>query len=434
MRWTTSCIAAYCKNNPAARRTWLMVAVFLLAAVLCNAATSENCKVCHKTTLGGAHRGLACLACHVSESATVADPAAAGAASPCILCHRGFGTIFNRAMATRADEKAFAARSYGRVDSRFFEKTCTGCHLKSCLDCHDGGGHRIGKASMNRCLSCHKGYYVGWDYVGRTPREDSLRYQRGNSAEGEHYLTMRPDIHFDKGLVCADCHSMKSLASGKRSSKGCTDCHMISNRPVEHRIPSHLKNMECYACHSAWAPQEYGTFFLRFTESPTREDFWLKGSESPGEYLRSAYLRTQDTPPLGVNSRGMVSPIRPQFIAYYTHIRRDRATGRENRLLAAEWKAYFPHTIRRGTVMCDACHDAPARFLLEPKQNRIYRIGEDGLGLESFFERTGQKVANGTFMPIERYQRLSSRSPAFQKRYLEKWQLFYNRVEDSSSR
>lgn len=430
----TNCIAEYFRNNPAVRCVWLLLAAFQLTAGLAGAATPENCTVCHKVTVSGVHRGLACLACHVSESATVADPSAAGAVSPCIHCHKGLGTIFNQKMATRADEKTFASRSYNRVDSRFFEKNCTGCHLKSCLDCHDGGGHRIGKTSMDRCLSCHRGYYVGWDYAGRAPREDSHRYQRGNSADGEHYLTMRPDIHYEKGLVCADCHSMKSLAAGRRSSKVCMDCHRISNRPVEHRIQAHLEKMECYACHSAWAPQEYGTFFLRFTESPTREDFWLKGSEASGEYLRSAYLRTQDSPPLGLNSRGMVSPIRPQFIAYYTHIRRDRATGRENRLLAAEWKAYFPHTIRRGTVMCDSCHDAPERFLLEPKQDRIYRIGTDGMSLESFFERTGQKVSNGSFIAIERHQRLSSRTPAFQKGYLEKWQLFYNRVEGSSLR
>lgn len=434
MRLTTNCIAAYFRDRPAPRSIWLLVALYLLTSGLCFAETAENCTDCHKIRVSGAHSALACLACHVRESATVANPAAGGEDSPCLSCHKEFGAIFNRLMATRANEEAFVARTYGKVDSRFFDKNCTGCHLKSCLDCHDGGGHRIGKTSMDRCLSCHKGYYVGWDYAGRAPREDSIRYQRGNSADGERYLTMRPDIHFEKGLGCSDCHSMKSLASGRKASKGCTDCHRISNSPVEHRIPAHLKSLECYACHSAWAPQEYGTFFLRFTESPTREDFWLKGNEIPGEYLRSAYLRTQDSPHLGLNARGMVSPIRPQFIAYYTHIRRDRVVGRENRLLAAEWRAYFPHTIRRGTVMCDACHDTPARFLLEPKQARIYRTGEDGMGLESFFDRTGQKVVNGDFIPAERYQRLSSRSPAFQKGYLEKWQTLYRRVEGSSSR
>lgn len=409
------------------------IVAFLMAASATCSVAAENCRVCHRVDLAGTHAKLACLECHVSESATVADPAAAGVESPCVRCHREFGAIFTHAMATRADERGFVARSYGRMDGRFFEKNCNGCHLKSCLDCHEGGGHRIGKPVTDRCLSCHRGDHVGWDYAGRAPREDSLRYQRGTSAEGEHFLSMRPDIHYEKGIGCGECHSMKSLASGRKSSKWCVDCHRISTRPVEHRIQAHLDRMECYACHSAWAPQEYGTFFLRFTESPSREDFWLKGSETPGEYLRSAFLKKQDGPPLGLNSRGMVSPIRPQYIAYYTHIRRERVVGRENRLVAAEWKAYFPHTVRRGTVMCDECHDVPAKYLLELRQDRIFRMGEDGMTLESFFDQSGQKVANGAFVSAAHYRRLSERRPAFQKGYLEKWQVFSGRAGSSSS-
>ncbi len=395
---------------------------------------AENCRICHTVELTGSHRLLPCLACHVSESATVADPAASGnSLTTCVRCHAGLNAIFGHVMGTRSRERSFVERSLGKVDIRFFEKNCTGCHLKGCLDCHEGGGHRMGKASTDRCLACHKGYYVGWDYTGRAPREDSLRYQRGPIANGEPYLTMRPDVHFEKGMTCGACHSMQSLAKGMKSSKSCNDCHKKSNRPVEHRIAAH-QQLECYACHSAWAPQEYGTFFLRFTESRSREDFWLKGSETPGEYLRSTYLRKQDAPTLGLNSRGMVSPIRPQFIAYYTHVRRDRAGGGENRLMAAEWKAFFPHTIRRGTLLCDGCHDAPRRFILEKRNERIYRLDVDGMGLGSFWERSGQKVINGSFLPPDRYRRLSARGPAFQRGYIEKWQMFVNRVDGSSSR
>jgi hypothetical protein len=336
-------------------------------------------------------------------------------------------------MGTRIREISFVDRSLGKEDKRFFEKNCTGCHLTGCLDCHQGSGHRIGKPAIDSCLACHKGYYTGWDYTGRAPREDSLRYQRGPVANNEPYLTMRPDIHFETGMTCGACHSMQSLTKGMKSSKGCNDCHKKSNRSVEHRIAAH-QQLECYACHSAWAPQEYGTFFLRFTESRSREDFWLKGSETPGEYLRSAYLRKQDAPPLGLNSRGMVSPIRPQFIAFYSHIRRDKAAGKENRLMAAEWKAFFPHTIRRGTLLCDGCHDAPRRFMLENRNDWIYRLDADGMTLGSFWERNGQKVINGSFLPPDRYKRLSARGPAFQRGYIEKWQMFVNRVDGSSSR
>lgn len=413
----------------------LLIAACLILSSPWMTVAGENCSDCHRVTLEGAHHDLKCLDCHLSQSATVADPSVfSPAESPCIRCHKKYGGLSGHSMAVRSHEKAFVARSYGRVDVRFFEKNCTGCHISSCLDCHGSSGHGISKPSTGNCLECHKGYYTGWDYTGRAPREDSLRYQRGKIANGEHFLSMRPDVHFEKGMSCGDCHSMDSIALGKRSSRGCTDCHRISSGPVEHRIKAHLEKLECYACHSAWAPQEYGTFFLRFTESPSREDFWVRGSDAPGEYLRSAYLKKQDEPPLGLNSRGMVSPVRPMFIAYYTHIRREKVVGMENRLMGAEWKAYFPHTIRRGTVMCDACHDAPARFLLEPRKNRIYRLSEDGMGLESFWDRRGQKVVNGSFMPEARVTRLQERGSEFQKGYLRKWLLLYNRVENSSSR
>ena len=104
-----------------------------------------------------------------------------------------------------------------------------------------------------------------------------------------------------------------------------------------------------------------------------KEDFDLVPSSST-EYLRSAYLKKQDLSPLGINTAGRISPIRPMFIAYYTDIMTARNNGPENTLLAAEWRAYFPHTIQRGTVTCERCHDNPSRFLIEPE--KLFHFGE----------------------------------------------------------
>ncbi|MDU0459374.1 MAG: selenite/tellurite reduction operon b-type cytochrome iron-sulfur cluster-binding subunit ExtO, partial [Geobacteraceae bacterium] len=266
---------------------------------------------------------------------------------------------------------------------------------------------------------------------GRAPREDNMRYQRGIAVNGETFLKMLPDAHYRAGLACGACHSMNSLAQGKKSSKGCRDCHRPDPKVVEHRIPAHMERLECYACHSAWAPQEYATFFLRFRDPALKEDFDLKPLENP-EYLRSAYLKRQDAPPLGLNAAGRISPIRPMFIAYYTDIQSARNGGPENTLLAAEWRAWFPHTIQRGSVTCEGCHDNPSRFLLEPESQRIYQLGRDGLGLESFWLQQGQRAVNGDFITAGRYLRMSSKSPAYKKAYIEKWKTFLNRVEASS--
>jgi hypothetical protein len=258
-----------------------------------------------------------------------------------------------------------------------------------------------------------------------------MRYQRGIAVNGETFLKMTPDVHYRAGMTCGACHSMASLIRGQRSSKRCLDCHTPSRKPVEHRIVAHMQRLECYACHSAWGAQEYGTFFLRFRDRKFKEDFDLK----PGahdEYLRSAYLKSQDSPPLGINAAGRISPIRPQFIAYYTDIMSARNGGPENTLLTAEWRAFFPHTIQRGTVTCEGCHDTPRHFLLEPENQRIYGLKKDGMGLESFWSQDGQRMVNGNFMAAERYRRMSSKSPSYTKAYVEKWKSFLNRVDNSS--
>lgn len=375
------------------------------------------------------HAGVACGSCH-RQGGSASDPASrSNRAGGCAFCHRGHERIFDHAMGQRSGEKNFVQRSYGRFDSGFWDKNCSSCHLKGCLDCHGDGG--LAKPTVATCQRCHNGYYTGWDYSGRAPREDNMRYQRGIAVNGETFLKMLPDVHYSAGMTCGACHSMASLAEGKKSSKVCRDCHKPDLKILEHRIPAHLQRLECYACHSAWAPQEYGTFFLRFRDGRMKENFDLKPGAS-AEYLRSAYLKKQDAPPLGINAAGRVSPIRPMFIAYYTDIMRARNNGPENTLLAAEWRAYFPHTIQRGSVTCEGCHDNPARFLLEPESRRIYNLEKDGMGMESFWLQKGQRVSNGSFMDAARYLRMSSKTPAYTKAYVEKWKTFLNRVENSS--
>ncbi len=376
-----------------------------------------------------AHIGIPCSSCH-RHGGSASNPASrVNRASGCTVCHRGHERVFDHAMGQRIGEKEFVQRSYARFDSGFWDKNCNSCHLKGCLDCHGDGW--LAKPSVAACQRCHNGYFTGWDYAGRAPREDNMRYQRGIAVNGATFLKMLPDVHYSAGMTCGACHSMASLAKGEKSSKGCRDCHIPSLKVPEHRISAHLQRLECYACHSAWAPQEYGTFFLRFRDPAMKEDFYLKPGPS-AEYLRSAYLKKQDVPPLGINAAGRISPIRPMFIAYYTDVMTARNNGPENTLLAAEWRAYFPHTVQRGTVTCEGCHDNPTRFLLEPEARRIYNLEKDGMGLESFWLQQGQRMSNGSFMDTARYLRMSSKTPAYTKAYVAKWKTFLNRVENSS--
>ena len=72
--------------------------------------------------------------------------------------------------------------------------------------------------------------------------------------------------------------------------------------------------------------------------------------------------------------------------------------GKENALLGAFWKAFFPHTVQRATVLCPSCHEDPKRFVHANPDKEVYNLKNDGLPLASFFQAEGQVVVNGTFV------------------------------------
>lgn len=395
-------------------------------------AADGNCSVCHQVNLRGSHAGLECASCHAPVAGRCSTDQIPEIVQQCQSCHEGTLGVLHGPMARRQAEKDFVDNSWEQADPGFFAANCNSCHVQTCLDCHGGAGHDIALPEKDDCYSCHRGYYVGADYYGMAPREDALRYQRGPAYDGEHYLKMSPDVHLRADLKCGDCHSMASLAADQVAAKTCRDCHEPDLQIIEHRIPAHMEQLECYACHSAWAAQEYGTFFIRFADSPLQQYFRLRNDQTAPDYVRSAYLRLQDAPPLGLNERGLVSPIRPQFLAYFTDVVSDQAVGEENRLLNAQWKAFFPHTVQRGSLMCDGCHDSPARFLLQATENRVYLPDKDGLVLNSFWSQDGQQVVNGSFYDRQRYERMTQRGAQYRKAYVEKWKKLAESVETSS--
>jgi len=355
--------------------------------------------------------------------ATAELPPATG---DCAACHSAQAAVLSGIMATRSGERAFFCRAFGKEGEDFFQASCTGCHVTSCEDCHRDDAHRSPASYDPACLGCHRGYFTGWDYYGRAPREDHERYQRGPSDQGEHYLTMLPDVHREAGLGCADCHRIHAT---EKSVRTCRDCHSDPDRSIpEHAIQIHLDRMECSACHAAWAAQEYGTTLVK-TVTDEQEDAF-EALPWAGPWQKSAALRRQDAPPLGLNARGRVSPIRPQFILLAT----DSGHGWENKLLAAEWRAFSPHTIRPGSVTCGGCHDNPRRFMLESAQQRIFDLRADGLPLVSWWDQTGQQVVNGSFLSRERFVEMNTRTPEYVRQHLRRWQNLLNPDADSSSR
>jgi hypothetical protein len=369
-------------------------------------------------------------------SSRAADPAATPAAAPasagCLSCHPSAAPMLATAMTTRAGERAFCRRAFAGDGERFFAQSCTGCHVSGCADCHGGAPHAAAsrRPSTEACLRCHRGYFVGGEYLGRAPREDHARYQRGPEAHGERSLKMLPDVHAERGMTCADCHTMRAMSTGRKAARTCAECHPSPSRDVpEHAIAAHLERMECAACHSAWAAQEYGTFLVRGAPDDAQEVFDA-ALPAWGDFRKSAVLKRQDPPPLGLDARGRVAPIRPQFVLFAT----DASRGIENRLLAAEWRAFFPHTVRRGTVTCGGCHENPRRYLLEADEDRHYLLEKDGLPLRSFWSQDGQTVVNGSFLSREAHERMNRKTPDYVRQHLKQWKNLLDRADGRSAR
>lgn len=381
---------------------------------------------------------LACASALALALFSAPPPAAAVAAAPasastaCLTCHASAAGALTGSMATRADERAFAIRAFGPVEGpRFFEQSCSGCHVTACADCHGAATHPVGRPRDAACLRCHRDDSVGAAYHGRAPREDHPRYQRGPKGEsGEHYLSMLPDVHQERGMTCADCHRMG--AHGHDAAKGtraCRECHPAPRPEVpEHAIGAHLEKMRCSACHAAWAAQEYGTFLVKPQTAEQREAFSVL--PQLGAWRKSAVHRRQDAPPLGLDADGLVAPIRPKLVLFAT----DPARGWENRLLAAEWAPFEPHTVRRGSGACGGCHDQPRRFVLEADADRILRPDLDGLALRSFWNREGQAVRGGAFLPGPRHAAMNRKTDTYVRESLRQWQNLLRRAEPPSAR
>lgn len=394
-----------------------------LAEAVASEKNNDNCLVCHEVEKpSNAHKSVSCSSCHIDSKNGLSAGKFEFGAEGCLSCHENYKNMLASPMYLRTDEKQFVHESYGTKDSAFFDKNCSSCHVDSCLSCHSGASfHEIEKPSTNKCISCHNDYYIGLEYTGLGIKDDHERYGRGIEHEGKFYAKMLPDVHHEKNMDCSACHSMKSLSDGIDKVASCTDCHDVSaNSSVEHSISEHMEKMECYTCHSSWLSQEYGTFWIRFSDS-TYSDFfrWVKTPND--EYAASSHTKEYSSFPIGINLRGKYSPIRPQFISFFTYVKKDQVVGKENEMLSGKFKAVFPHTIRREVVTCDSCHKSNKRLMRETSEERIFDLKKDGLEIESFFNHKDFSVSNGRFINDDEYEKITADSMRYKKLYIKKW-------------
>lgn len=184
----------------------------------------------------------------------------------CKRCHSDVVKNFNNSLHhTIAGVRKSFNEGAGKVFGVTMPGGCSKCHIgeektTSCTTCHeDYGTYPEGhgkKVSMDKCVNCH-GKRSGAGYTG---------YLAGFKKKGPH-----PDIHYEKGLECMDCHTTSEIhGDGKTYDSQfiavktrCEDCHInpskvIKGAWVTQYVPDktahelHAKKLGCTACHLGW--------------------------------------------------------------------------------------------------------------------------------------------------------------------------------------
>jgi hypothetical protein len=152
------------------------------------------------------------------------------------------------------------------------------------------------------------------------------------------------------------------------------------------RVAAHMDTLECYACHSDWAPQCYGCHVkIAYGEEDAGTDWVATGNaknpdgthrtvSSPGKVSEGrSYLRWEE-PILGINGEGRVSPLMPGCQVLFTILDADGNAVAHNEIgrtlpnaegggfggqKGMDMAPVQPHSSGRQARRCESCHSNP---------------------------------------------------------------------------
>lgn len=207
---------------------------------------------------------------------------------------------------------------------------CFSCHIENCTGCHVV--HKY-IPEMSDCIKCHR---TGMNYIGTS--------EFGQKAT--------PDVHYEKGLDCLDCHDIDKIhGDGKKYTFAdeaieidCEDCHLtgkfVSGREAKYDpgIDAHKlhPDLDCSACHAGYYTTCYNCHLeTGAIEGYTTSDFHLM--KYGGKY-KPAYVQTVK---LGDKvSKGAT--------------------------------VTSPHTITPNARKCEDCHDNEKEVFLAGYDGKVY--------------------------------------------------------------
>ena len=188
--------------------------------------------------LQGAHRDVACAACHVGERYK-------GISTACVACHRiqdVHGGRYGAKCGTCHEQNKWTAIRFNHDKDTKFPLRAAHAKVK-CDTCHSGDLYRDKLATA--CVSCHRADdpHNGELGVGceRCHGEDNWR----RIASFDHDITRFPLIGYHAVVTCEECHRSMRF---KDTSLVCASCHRDQHH--EGRLGAN-----CALCHNpnGWA-------------------------------------------------------------------------------------------------------------------------------------------------------------------------------------
>lgn len=336
--------------------------------------------------------------------------------------------------------------------------TCQDCHTS--IDMHGDGtleGTTLGQVEIE-CSDCHGTntkfpWELGIGFGEKNLAVNASKKARGMASklpawmeqgtvypvEGGYLLSTRGNplgnVVKAKGAdkVTAHLASGKDLEVPLLKEKHMNDTFKSKDGEVAmNAVQAHMDNLECYACHSDWAPQCYGCHIkVDYTEGKSKID-WIasggthfkngetsesvlgtKGKKLFGKATETrSYLRWED-PILGINGEGLVTPIMPGCQVTFTVVGPDGKTlilnkqaqvpdGPNGSLVAGtDMSPVQPHTSGRKARTCESCHSNPKALGYGIQNGQFMNSMDKDYILDLQDLRTGKHVAKNTSVQIK---------------------------------
>ncbi len=264
-----------------------------------------------------------------------------------------------------------------------------------CVDCHTSidvhGDGNIYPATLYQveisCYDCHgTPTHYPWELPVGYGSPVTLDGVRGLHQEGsrEYLLTSKGNVKgnwfmeggktYVSSSFSGKKHEVPLLKEIQQTDKFKTQQGKVAMSTVH----SHIEKLECYACHSTWAPQCYGCH-MQYDRRAKGTD-WITtskkvdpktGRQTETEKFGNLSLENRsflrwESPILGVNMKGKVTPLVPGCQTFYTFVDEEgnikvrnkhytTSTGHNSPTLAP----IHPHSVSLVARTCEDCHTTP---------------------------------------------------------------------------